>query len=45
MEKDLELLNRTTYSSLCKEIHDHKSGCSSSVSARQKTCRKKRTGT
>jgi len=45
MEKDLELLNRTTYSSLCKEIQDHKSGCSSSISARQKTCRKKRTGT
>ena len=43
MEKDLDLLNRTTYSSLCKEIQDHKSGCSTSTSARQKTCRKKRT--
>jgi hypothetical protein len=42
MEKDLELLNRTTYSSLCKEIRQHKSGCSTSTSARQKTCRKKR---
>ena len=42
MEKDLDLLNRTTYSSLCKEIHSHKSGCSTSTSARQKTCRKKR---
>lgn len=45
MEKDLDLLNRTTYSSLCKEIHAHKSGCSSSTSARQKTCRKKRATT
>jgi len=43
MEKDLDLLNRTTYSSLCKEIQSHKSGCSTSASARQKTCRKKRT--
>lgn len=39
MEQKLELLNRTTYSSLCKELKDHKSGCTKSV--RGKTCRKK----
>lgn len=39
MEKDLELLNRTTYDSLCKELQKHRSGCASSM--RGKTCRKK----
>jgi len=40
METELELLNRTSYSSLCKELQRHKSDCSKS--ARGKTCRKKR---
>jgi hypothetical protein len=40
LETKLELLNRTSYSSLCKELQHHRSGCSSSV--RGKTCRKKR---
>jgi hypothetical protein len=40
MEHELELLNRTSYNSLCKELQNHKSGCS--TSARGKTCRKKR---
>jgi len=43
METELELLNRTTYSSLCKELQRHKSDCSKS--ARGKTCRKKRPST
>jgi hypothetical protein len=40
MEKELNLLNRTSYDSLCKELQNHRSGCGSSV--RGKTCRKKR---
>ena len=40
LENDLELLNRTTYHSLCKELTRHRSGCSKAV--RGKTCRKKR---
>ncbi len=40
MEADLELLNRTTYTHLCKELNQFRSGCSSS--ARGKTCRKNR---
>lgn len=40
LESDLELLNRTTYNSLCKELQTFRSGCTSS--ARGKTCRKKR---
>jgi hypothetical protein len=40
MERELDLLNRTSYSSLCKELKRHKSDCSKS--ARGKTCRKKR---
>jgi len=40
LEKKLELLNRTTYNSLCKELQSHRSGCANSV--RGKTCRKKR---
>ena len=40
MESELELLNQTTYSSLCKELRSHRSGCSKSVRAR--TCRRKR---
>jgi hypothetical protein len=39
MEKDLELLNRTSYHSLCKELQSHRSGCGKSM--RGKTCRKK----
>ena len=41
MEGELELLNRTTYDSLCKELRDNRSGCGNST--RGKTCRKKRT--
>ena len=40
MEHDLKLLNRCKYSSLCKTLKTHRSGCSKSVKA--KTCRKKR---
>ena len=41
LEKELELLNRTDFSSLCKVLQSVRSGCS--VSSRSKTCRKKRT--
>ena len=41
MENDLNLLNRCKYSSLCKTLKTHRSGCTKSVKAR--TCRKKRT--
>jgi hypothetical protein len=40
MEKDLNLLNKCKYSSLCITLKKHRSGCSKSVKA--KTCRKKR---
>jgi len=40
MEKELDLLNQTTYDSLCKELKAYRSGCGASV--RGKTCRKKR---
>lgn len=40
MEKDLELLNRTTYESLCKELRSYRSGCARG--ARGKTCRRNR---
>lgn len=40
MEEDLELLNRTTYSNLCKDLRTFRSGCSSST--RGKTCRRNR---
>lgn len=40
MENDLELLNKCKYSSLCKTLKNHRSGCSRSVRAR--TCRKNR---
>ena len=40
MEKDLELLNRCQYSSLCKTLHAHRSGCSKST--RAKTCRRRK---
>jgi len=40
METELELLNSTTYNSLCKELQRYKSGCAKSV--RGKTCRKKK---
>ena len=40
METKLELLNSTTYNSLCKELQRYKSGCAKSV--RGKTCRKKK---
>ena len=40
MEKELELLNKTDYSSLCKELRSHRSGCN--AKKRGKTCRKNR---
>jgi hypothetical protein len=40
MEDKLELINRTTYDSLCKELRHHRSGCTRSK--RGKTCRKAR---
>jgi hypothetical protein len=40
MESDLNLLNRCKYSSLCKTLKTHRSGCTKSIKAR--TCRKKR---
>ena len=40
MENDLKLLNRCKYSSLCKTLKMHRSGCSKSKRAR--TCRKRR---
>jgi hypothetical protein len=43
LESKLELLNRTTYNSLCRELQSHRSGCAKSV--RGKTCRKKRAST
>lgn len=38
MEEDLELLNRTTYASLCKELRYNRVGCG------RKTCRRGRAG-
>ena len=38
MEQDLQLLNRCQYSSLCKALQSHRSGCS--TKKRGKTCRK-----
>jgi hypothetical protein len=40
MERDLELLNTCKYSSLCKKLRDHRSGCNKSRRAR--TCRKRK---
>ena len=40
MESKLDLLNRTTYDSLCKELRHHRSGCTRSTKG--KTCRPKR---
>jgi len=40
MEEKLELINRTSYDSLCKELRHHRSGCTRST--RGKTCRKVR---
>jgi hypothetical protein len=40
MESKLELLNRTSYSSICKELRLYRSGCA--TSKRGKTCRKAR---
>ena len=42
MEKDLELLNKTTYASLCKELRTFRSGCGRDSGSRGKTCRRKR---
>lgn len=39
METALELMNKTNYHLLCKELRTHRSGCSKSL--RAKTCRKK----
>lgn len=41
MESSLQLLNKTDYYSLCKELREHRSGCAKSLKAR--TCRKKKT--
>jgi len=40
IESELELLNKTSYHSLCHELKKHRSGCSKSK--RAKTCRKNR---
>jgi hypothetical protein len=40
MESTLQLLNKTDYHSLCKQLRQHRSGCAKSSRAR--TCRKKR---
>ena len=40
MEEKLELINRTSYDSLCKELRHNRSGCTRST--RGKTCRKAR---
>jgi len=40
LETDLELQNKTKFSSLCKELRSYKSGCNKSK--RSKTCRKKK---
>jgi len=40
MESKLDLLNKTTYSSLCKILKENRSGCG--TSRRGKTCRRKR---
>jgi len=40
IEKNLELLNKTDYSSLCHELRSHRSGCNKNK--RAKTCRKRR---
>ena len=40
MEDKLDLINRTTYDSLCKELRHHRSGCSKTT--RGKTCRRKK---
>ncbi len=40
LEKELQLLNTTSYFSLCRQLQNVKSGCSSSN--RSKTCRKKK---
>jgi hypothetical protein len=42
MEEKLQLLNKTTYDSLCKELRDVRSGCGAATGARRKTCRRKR---
>ena len=41
MESQLELLNQTDYSSLCKELKSYRSGCNKA--RRGKTCRRKKT--
>jgi hypothetical protein len=41
LEQELDLLNKTTYSSLCKLLQSVRSGCS--TSNRSRTCRKKKT--
>jgi len=40
MESQLQLMDKTNYHSLCKQLRTHRSGCSKSK--RAKTCRKKR---
>lgn len=40
MEEELELLNRTSYAELCKELRDSRSWCG--AAARGKTCRRRR---
>lgn len=41
MESSLQLMNKTDYHSLCKQLRTHRSGCAKSF--RAKTCRKKKT--
>ena len=41
LEKELELVNREEFGSLCKRLANHRSGCGSKT--RGKTCRRKRT--
>lgn len=41
LEKELELLDKDTYASMCKTLQDNRSGCNRS--SKSKTCRKKRT--
>jgi hypothetical protein len=44
MEAELELLNKTSYAQLCRQLREYKSGCGR-AGARGKTCRKKRAST
>jgi hypothetical protein len=45
IEKELELLNKTTYHDLCKMLRYYKSGCAYKQNRNTKTCRRLRTTT